>query len=66
MEELDNPSNLRIIVSKLPFRLRDKWRSTVCDIQDRQKQRVKFKNLVEFVKKQARIALDPFSVISLT
>lgn len=59
LEELDNPSNLKIIASKLPFRLRDKWRIAVCDFQDKRKKRVRFENLVEFVERQARIALEP-------
>ena len=59
LEELEGPSNLRIIVSKLPFKLCDKWRSIVCDFEGRHNRRVKFEHLVEFVEKQARIALDP-------
>lgn len=31
MEEINTPSNLRIIISKLPFKLRDKFRSVACE-----------------------------------
>ena len=57
--ELETPSNMRAIVAKLPFKLRDKWRSAACALLDRTKQRAKFMDLVEFVENQANIALDP-------
>lgn len=60
MEELETPSHLRTIISKLPFKLRDRWRTISCDIQDKSKRRAKFKDLVEFVEKQSRVVLDPF------
>lgn len=59
MTELDLPSNMKQLVSKLPFKLREKWRSTVCDIIERTKQRPRFYDLVEFIEKQARIIQDP-------
>lgn len=59
MEELDNVANLKAIVAKLPFKLRERWRSVVCGIQERCDRRVKFKDLVEFINKQAKIALHP-------
>lgn len=59
MEEMDNAANLRAIVVKLPYKLREKWRSVACEIQQKQNVRVKFKDLVEFINKQARIALHP-------
>ena len=34
IDEMNTPSNLRIIISKLPFKLRDKFRSVACDIQE--------------------------------
>lgn len=60
MEELETPSHLRTIVSKLPFKLRDRWRTISCDIQERNKRRAKFKDLVEFVERQSRVVLDPY------
>lgn len=32
MSELDLPSNMKQIVSKLPYKLRERWRTVVCDI----------------------------------
>lgn len=58
LRELENSTNLRQIASKLPFRLRDKWRVNVCNMQDQDK-RVTYKDLVEFIEKQSRTMLDP-------
>lgn len=60
MEELETPSHLRTIISKLPFKLRDRWRTISCDIQDKSKRRARFKDLVEFVERQSRVVLDSF------
>ena len=59
VEELENAANLRIIVSKLPFKLRDNWRTVVCDVQERQCRRPKFKDLLQFIEKKTRALLDP-------
>lgn len=59
MEELETPSHLRTMASKLPFKLRDKWRTVVCDIQENSQMRAKFKDLVEFIERQSRVVLDP-------
>lgn len=59
MEELDSPSNMRAVLAKLPFKLRDKWRSVACHLTESRQTRAKFKDLVEFTEKQARISLDP-------
>ena len=37
LEELETPSHLRTMVSKLPFKLRDRWRTISCDVPDRSK-----------------------------
>lgn len=57
--DLETPSNLKIIVSKLPFRLRDKWRAVVCNIYDKHKRRATFRDLLAFIDKQSRKMLDP-------
>ena len=36
MEELNIPSNMRNVIMKWPYRLRDRWRSTACELQERQ------------------------------
>lgn len=45
---------------QVTFKLRDRWRTISCDIQDKSKRRARFKDLVEFVERQSRVVLDPF------
>ena len=52
--ELNHTANIKAIVKKLPYRLRDRWRITVDNIIER-KQRVDFTDLVTFIEQQARI-----------
>ncbi|KAL6489444.1 hypothetical protein MHYP_G00031850 [Metynnis hypsauchen] len=59
MEELDNAVNMRSIISKLPYKMRERWRAIACGIFDKQQRRVKFSDLVDFVNKQAREASHP-------
>lgn len=59
IEEMDSPTNMRIVISKLPFKLRERWRGVACDMQERTKLRARFTDLVSFVDKQARIASHP-------
>ncbi|KAL7838309.1 hypothetical protein AOLI_G00267130 [Acnodon oligacanthus] len=59
MEELDSSVNMRSIISKLPNKLRERWRAIACGILDKQQRRVKFSNLVDFVNRQAREASHP-------
>lgn len=35
MHELDIPANMLAIIKKLPYRLRDRWITVACDIQER-------------------------------
>lgn len=59
MYELNLPTNMLNIIRKLPYRLRDKWRTAACDLHERKKQRATFKDLVNFLEKQVRIETDP-------
>lgn len=43
--ELENSTNMRILVSKLPFRLHDKWQIIVVDIAEKCNHRETFKDL---------------------
>ena len=56
---LEIPSSFKVIVSKLPFKLRDKWRAVVCSIHDNHKKRATFNDLLAFIDKQSRIMIDP-------
>lgn len=59
ISELDLPSNMKVIVSKLPYKLRESWRSSAYEIWERTKQRPRFQDLVILIEKHARILLDP-------
>lgn len=59
MKELDMSANLKIIVSKLPFKLREKCRSSACDIWERHNRRPNFNDVVHFVEYQVKILSDP-------
>lgn len=54
MEELDNV-NCGAIVGKLPYKLKEKWRGVVFDIQEQTSRRLKFKDLVRFINMQAKV-----------
>ena len=59
MDEMDNPTNMRTVLSKLPYKLREKWRITAFDIQEKGRRRARFSELVTFIDRQAKIAMDP-------
>ncbi|KAK0136293.1 hypothetical protein N1851_027802 [Merluccius polli] len=50
---------MRSIIFKLPYKLREKWRNIACDLQERRRQRATFTDLVHFIERQVKIALDP-------
>lgn len=56
MDELDNAANMRAIIAKLPYKLKERWRSMVCGIQDNC--RAKFNDLMDF-NQQAKDAWHP-------
>lgn len=58
LEEFDSPSSIRLIVLKLPYKYRERWRSLASDIHERQN-RAKCIDLVLFVEKQATIISNP-------
>lgn len=55
LEELDHPSNMKKILSKPPYKLKEKWRVKACELQDRDGRRARFADLVQFVNNQAQI-----------
>ncbi|KAK7882611.1 hypothetical protein WMY93_028785 [Mugilogobius chulae] len=59
MEELDNTANMRAIIAKLPYKLRERWRTYACGVHEWDQRRAKFEDLVDFVNKQAKEALHP-------
>lgn len=59
LEEMNSPSNLRIVAYKLPFKLHERWRVLAFEIQEREGRRAKFSDLVMYINRQAKIASDP-------
>lgn len=59
MQELDMLRNTRAVMSKLPFKLREGWRTIAYDILERYKRRALFNDLVAFIEKHVRILSDP-------
>lgn len=55
LEEMDNPTNLRTVVSKLPYKLKERWRAEAYDIKEQRGRRAKFADLVSYIERQARI-----------
>jgi len=59
MDELDNPTNMRIIVSKLPYKLCERWRAHAYEYEEHNRRRAKFIQLVEFVDRHSRVISNP-------
>lgn len=59
MQELDMPVNMRAIISKLPYKMREQWRTKVHDIMETTGHRVSFSELVRFIEHRVSIISDP-------
>ncbi|KAL7849609.1 hypothetical protein SRHO_G00212320 [Serrasalmus rhombeus] len=59
LSELNTPANMLAVIKKLPYKLKDKWRTVACDIQERQHCRATFVDIVFFLERQVKIATDP-------
>lgn len=59
MEELNVPSHMRQVIMKWPYKLREKWRNTACEIQERRGFRATFTDLVNFLERQVKILSHP-------
>ncbi|KAL2102335.1 hypothetical protein ACEWY4_001503 [Coilia grayii] len=59
MCELDTPSTLKLILSKLPYKLQERWRVKACEILENTQRRATFNHVVEFLERQAKILVDP-------
>lgn len=59
MQDLNLPSNMRTVVLKLPFKLREPWREGACVMMKSYKHRAHFSDMAEFTERQAKMAFDP-------
>ncbi|KAK0138796.1 hypothetical protein N1851_024658 [Merluccius polli] len=59
MDELNVASTLKAIVTKLPYKLRDRWRTKAQAKLEDNTSRITFTDLVQFIEKQAKICSNP-------
>lgn len=59
LEELNMPANMKILSQKLPYKIRDRWRTKACEILEKTGQRARFLDIVKFIEHQVRINSDP-------
>ena len=56
--ELDHPKTMRKILEKLPLNIQDRWRRLADDVSKQKKRIVAFRDLVDFVEREARIVTN--------
>lgn len=49
---------MQFILSKLPVMFRHKWRAVACDLHENLNEPATFKDIMDFVEKQVKIATD--------
>lgn len=59
MQELDMPTNIKALVSKLPFKLREQWRGRAHDILEVTNDRAHLWDMVAFLEKHVKVLSDP-------
>ncbi|XP_020556881.2 uncharacterized protein LOC110014410 [Oryzias latipes] len=59
MQELDMPANMKAIISKLPYKMREHWRVTAHEVMERTNNRAHFIDLVAFIERHVKILSDP-------
>ena len=59
MKELDMPANMRAVILKLPYKLREKWRVSACELLENLKRRAQFIDIVIFIEHEVKIVSDP-------
>lgn len=59
MQELDMPVNIRAIITKLPYKMREQWRTKAHDVMEATNYRAGFSYLVTFMEYRVNILSDP-------
>jgi len=59
MQELDMPVIMRAIIAKLPFKMREQWRTKAHNIMESTNDRANFADLVTFIECRVSILSDP-------
>lgn len=58
MKGLDTPTTMRTVMSKLPFKLRERWRTAAHDVLEKCKRRARFTGLDTFTEGEVKILSD--------
>lgn len=59
LNELNMSSNMKTVISKLPYKMKEQFRNVACDIQETNHRRPNFNDIVSFVERQVRMMSDP-------
>lgn len=59
LDELNMPTNMKLVIQKLLYKLRACWRTKACDIYETQGRQAGFKDIVKFIEYQVKILSDP-------
>ncbi|XP_030854473.1 uncharacterized protein LOC115929512 [Strongylocentrotus purpuratus] len=57
--EVNHTQNVKMVIGRLPFKLRDKWRYKADDIVEERQRRITFGDVQAFIAKQTRIMTNP-------
>lgn len=52
MEEKDNPTNVRAILPKLPYKMREQWYNVAFEMQETKGRRARCADLVDYIDRQ--------------
>ncbi len=58
LTDMNYATNMKCVVSKLPYKLRKKWRTTGYKYYERKGRRLQFKQLVELIEIHVNMAID--------
>lgn len=59
MRELNMSTNMKTLILKLPYKLRERWRASALELEERHQRRPQCKDIVTFIERQVKIISDP-------
>lgn len=59
---MQNPTNLRTTISKLPYKIKERLCAEAFKLKERKGRRARFADLVALIDRQAKIAMDPLVI----
>lgn len=60
MQELDIPTNMKVVISRLPFKLRERWRAKAHDIWEASNDRAHFPDMVAFLERHVTLKVQAY------